>query len=345
MASAGARRGHRVGTKSRPKRATSANREPIHRSIKERLGYAADEPDAEVLRDWRARLRRVCKPCWELKYCPFGPLVEQSPTLPPPLHAIVEQNAYFKRCLETNLVGSLESLSPESRAQYEGWMKDEQVLLKQALFRLGQRRELADASRLPTDEEKIAAWIGGALPPIHIYRTPYEHEDTDVVAADYSEEDWVQIKEIAAQIKEEYRLALETGMIDHRSPIEPARAAWFRKQVEEFDASKYPDSVPAIFHDAVCNVYGHVCPVFFSAEASTETSAERRRGRYIPFGVKMRVVRRDNYTCQHCGKHLADNEVEFDHKIPISKGGSSEEHNVRLTCFDCNREKKDTVEI
>ena len=224
-------------------------------------------------------------------------------------------------------------------------MKDEQVLLKQALFRLGQRRELADASRLPTDEEKIAAWIGGALPPIHIYRTPYEHEDTDVVAADYSEEDWVQIKEIAAQIKEEYRLALKTGMIDHRSPIEPARAAWFRKQVEEFDASKYPDSVPAIFHDAVCNVYGHVCPVFFSAEASTETSAERRRGRYIPFGVKMRVVRRDNYTCQHCGKHLADNEVEFDHKIPISKGGSSEEHNVRLTCFDCNREKKDTVEI
>ena len=55
-----------MGTKSRPKRATSANREPIHRSIKERLGYAADEPDAEVLRDWRARLRRVCKPCWGL---------------------------------------------------------------------------------------------------------------------------------------------------------------------------------------------------------------------------------------------------------------------------------------
>ena len=65
-----------MGTKSRPKRATSANREPIHRSIKERLGYAADEPDAEVLRDWRARLRRVCKPCWELRNCPFGPLVE-----------------------------------------------------------------------------------------------------------------------------------------------------------------------------------------------------------------------------------------------------------------------------
>jgi len=45
------------------------------------------------------------------------------------------------------------------------------------------------------------------------------------------------------------------------------------------------------------------------------------------------------------GKHLLDNEVEFDHIIPVSKGGSSEESNIRLTCFDCNRDKNDLVEI
>ena len=100
-----------------------------------------------------------------------------------------------------------------------------------------------------------------------------------------------------------------------------------------------------MFSVAGCNVFGHVCPVFFAAEAITETSEARRRGRYIPFKIKMRVVRRDNYTCQHCGKHLKDDEVEFDHKIPISLGGSSEEHNIRLTCFDCNREKSDHVDI
>jgi 5-methylcytosine-specific restriction endonuclease McrA len=77
----------------------------------------------------------------------------------------------------------------------------------------------------------------------------------------------------------------------------------------------------------------------------TETAETRRRGRYIPFKTKMRVVRRDNYTCQHCGRHLRDDEVEFDHKIPIARGGSSEEQNVRLTCFDCNRDKSDNVEI
>jgi len=35
----------------------------------------------------------------------------------------------------------------------------------------------------------------------------------------------------------------------------------------------------------------------------------------------MRVVRRDNYTCQHCSKHLEDPEVEFDHIMTDIKGG------------------------
>jgi 5-methylcytosine-specific restriction endonuclease McrA len=90
---------------------------------------------------------------------------------------------------------------------------------------------------------------------------------------------------------------------------------------------------------------GHICPVVFVGESITETTETRRRGRYIPFQTKMRVVRRDNYTCQRCGKHLQDNEVEFDHIIPHAKGGSCEEHNIRLTCYDCNRNKSDGFEL
>lgn len=29
--------------------------------------------------NWRRRVKAVCKPCWELKYCPYGPLVEYFP--------------------------------------------------------------------------------------------------------------------------------------------------------------------------------------------------------------------------------------------------------------------------
>ena len=50
-------------------------------------------------------------------------------------------------------------------------------------------------------------------------------------------------------------------------------------------------------------------------------------------------VRRDNNQCQACGKILRDDEIEFDHIIPVARGGSSEEWNLRVTCFDCNRTK------
>ena len=80
-------------------------------------------------------------------------------------------------------------------------------------------------------------------------------------------------------------------------------------------------------------------PFFFVNEPFTETNERRRISRHIPRTTILRVARRDNYICQECGKHLLDSEMEFDHIIPFSKGGSTEEHNIRLTCFDCNRKK------
>jgi hypothetical protein len=292
----------------------------IHPSIKVALGYERDEPDAAVTADWKARTTRVCKPCWELKYCPYGPLVEQSPTIPSLRTAMIDQITYFQQCLADNTVGNISPISSEDRSRYEQWIADEELLLRQAVYELEHRRRLEEAGKLSTDEEKIEAWIGGPLPPIHVYRADFDHNDRDMERADFSEPDWAEILEIARAIKRKYELAIASGEIDNRSPLEPARAAWFRQRVAAFDPSNYPEAVPEAFYEAECNVYGHVCPVFFSAEASTETFTERRRGRYISFATKMRVVRRDNHTCQHCSKHLKDDEVEFDHIIPIAKG-------------------------
>jgi hypothetical protein len=179
------------------------------------------------------------------------------------------------------------------------------------------------------------------LPPIHKYRTAYEMEDKDITESDYPSDVWSELRAESDAIKVKHLEALKSGTSDNRSPLEPARRAWFEDRVRNFNPTDYPDAVPETFRNGECNVFGHICPVFFAAEALTETSTERRRGRYIPFKVKIRVVRRDNYTCQHCSMHLKDDEVEFDHIIPISRGGSSEEQNIRLTCFDCNRDKSD----
>lgn len=315
---------------------------PIHSSIKERLGYDANEPDDDIYEDWKTRTTRQCKPCWELKYCPYGPLVEQLPMLPPLRSALEEQQAYFKHCLETGTVGTIEPLSDEMRATYQEWLADEDLLLRQGLRELRKRRALEEANRAETDEEKIAAWLGRELPPVHIYRAPYDIDDGELDEEDFEPEIWQEIVACAEAQRERLKHALATGQNDGRLPLEPVRRAWFKRQVDEFVAENYPDTIPERFTEAECNVFGHICPVFFTAEAMTETQEERRIGRRrLNFTTMMRIVRRDDYRCQHCQKQLRDTEVEFDHIIPVSKGGSSEEHNLRLTCFDCNRDKSD----
>jgi HNH endonuclease len=202
----------------------------IHKSIRDQLGRLSKLSDAELLSGFRDQQRHVCKPCWELKYCPYGPVVEHFPLLPPTRKVAQDHNEYLKNCLETGVLGSGERLDEKRRKS-------------------------------------------------------------------------------------------------------------FQSRVREFDPGEYPASIPKVFEEIRCKIYGHLCPVYFVSEAFTETSEFRQQGRSIPFPVRARVARRDNYTCQVCGKHLKDEELEFDHLIPLSKGGSSDEHNIRLTCIDCNRRK------
>jgi hypothetical protein len=88
---------------------------PIHSSIKKALGYEPNQSDNAVLKDWKERTRRVCKPCWELKYCPYGPLVEQSPLLPSKRQDIIDHNDYLKRALETSVLGEMMKVDAEER--------------------------------------------------------------------------------------------------------------------------------------------------------------------------------------------------------------------------------------
>ena len=121
----------------------------IDPKIKEKLGFEPDKPDEEVLIEVKAAIARVCKPCWELKYCPYGAFVEEFPLLP------------------------------------------------------------------PTRKE----------------------------------------------VEEEYA---------------------------ELNPDEYPEEIPKEISDMGCTVFGHMCPVFFVSEGYTETAEPRRRGRYIPFKVKVR---------------------------------------------------------
>src|SRR5258708_5837072 len=202
---------------------------PIHPSIKKRLGYKASDTDNDVYEDWKDRTSRVCKPCWELKYCPYGPLVEQLPTLPPLRSELDEQQAHFKRCLETGTVGSVERLTEELREMYERWLKDEDILRHQALNRLRNRKRFEQLEKVESEEEQLAAWWGGELPPVHIYRVRYNLGlGCELNEADFTPEIWSEILRLAEEQRVKLTRALETGEIDNRSPLEPIRRAWFQ---------------------------------------------------------------------------------------------------------------------
>ena len=207
----------------------------ISKNIKEYYdGYIND--DKEIEQDLKYRIKNICKPCWELKICPYGYLVEDFP-----LPGIKKENAichieYLKECLKKNKCGP-----------------------------------------------------------------------------------------------------------DFDMDLDDDRKRFFEKEIESFNVNDYDDGPFRLEEEMSCKEFGHLCPAYFTSQIFTETKDGRNRSRNISFDVKVRVMRKDNYTCQVCGKFLLDREVEFDHIIPYSKGGHSDESNVRVTCSKCNRKKSNNV--
>ena len=204
---------------------------PLSNGLLEYYNCSIDK-EPKLRKELDERLRIICKPCWELKYCPYGPLVEDFPLPPVLLSEHEEHIEYLKECLKTGMMG--------------------------------------DNHDIPIDE----------------FREKIFRED---IERDYSN--------------------------------------WCVEKLSRFEK------------EASCKEFGHLCPAFFVSEPCTETSEGRNRSRSIPHSTIIRVARRDNNTCQICGRILLDREIEIDHIIPYSRGGTSDESNLRVTCLECNRKK------
>ena len=60
----------------------------------------------------------------------------------------------------------------------------------------------------------------------------------------------------------------------------------------------------------------------------------------VPFS-RRNIYRRDNYTCQYCGKRFHAEDLTIDHVIPKSRGGKTTWENCVLACAACNLRKGD----
>ncbi len=55
--------------------------------------------------------------------------------------------------------------------------------------------------------------------------------------------------------------------------------------------------------------------------------------------IRFEIFKRDDFTCQYCGRKPPAVVLEVDHIVPVSGGGKNLEHNLITACFDCNRGK------
>lgn len=60
---------------------------------------------------------------------------------------------------------------------------------------------------------------------------------------------------------------------------------------------------------------------------------------YPTAAVRIRAMKRDKFTCQYCGISGSEAELEIDHIVPLSTGGSNHISNLATACRKCNQEK------
>ena len=108
--------------------------------------------------------------------------------------------------------------------------------------------------------------------------------------------------------------------------------------------SKTNAQIKVFFEDIVED---SILPTDFIKEpdVSPERAPEKIKQGRSPLPPKLRtaVFKRDKFVCQYCGACGPDVELEVDHIIPVSRGGTDDMKNLKTACFNCNRGKGDSV--
>lgn len=87
--------------------------------------------------------------------------------------------------------------------------------------------------------------------------------------------------------------------------------------------------------------YEALAKINFECTLSEFNSKEQRK--LMTASLRDEIAKRDNYTCQICGKYMPDGVgLHIDHIIPIKKGGKSVPSNLQVLCSKCNGKKSST---
>ena len=150
--------------------------------------------------------------------------------------------------------------------------------------------------------------------------------------AEYAARDVAAIIETHAQ-RLSIRLASGVAeLVAHSGVTSPIDAHHRLQHVRDFAHVKH--SVEEITLETAAEALKLLAP------AEIPTLLDRNRPA-IPAEVRREVWRRDNGRCVKCGSR---ERLEFDHIIPVIRGGSNTTRNIELLCEGCNRAKSDSIQ-
>jgi 5-methylcytosine-specific restriction endonuclease McrA len=105
-------------------------------------------------------------------------------------------------------------------------------------------------------------------------------------------------------------------------------------QYETFDFESWQALSVTVHEDAIGTVGG----LIRVPRVILLTAFDRVPKRHVRFS-RLNIYARDRSICQYCGRRLPRSELNLDHVLPRSRGGSSTWENVVCSCVDCNRKK------
>jgi 5-methylcytosine-specific restriction endonuclease McrA len=76
-------------------------------------------------------------------------------------------------------------------------------------------------------------------------------------------------------------------------------------------------------------------------QSAGEENLEVQVRQPIPSAVRREVWRRDQGKCARCGSR---EKLEYDHIVPVARGGSNTARNIELLCESCNRSKSHSIQ-
>ena len=77
--------------------------------------------------------------------------------------------------------------------------------------------------------------------------------------------------------------------------------------------------------------------VDYSGLRKTIKSNESRKG--ISLSLRYAILKRDRFRCTICGCDASETRLVVDHIVPIVKGGTNDDTNLRVLCTACNHGK------